>query len=320
MFYRAAFNQAIPTDGDKWDVSKVTTMSAMFNGAAAFNNGGVDGIKAWKTGLVTSMQAMFREAAAFNQPITKNGDKWDTTKVTTMTDMFNGARAFDQDIFNWKVGSVTNNLRMFTNSGLTPSSLLNRQPCSIPATASATLNWPKCPFCPDFGAQFADKTKLKAAVDACVGKVASGVGCCAAGADCGVAGTGAGATEMLCWDVSLVTDMADLFKDKAQFNADISYWKTGLVTTMKGMFHGAAAFNQAIPTDGDKWDTAKVADMQSMFEGASAFNKDIGTWDVSKVTNMQGMFNGAAAFNNGGADGIKAWKTGLVTSMRKMFL
>merc|ERR1719515_278309 len=186
----SAFNQDIGT----WDVSRVTSMAGMFNRAIAFNNGGADGIKAWKTGLVTDMVYMFSGAAAFNQPITKSGDKWDTTKVTTMTDMFNGARAFDQDIVNWKVGSVTNNLRMFTNSGLTPSSLLNRQPCSIPATASATLNWPKCPFCPDFGAQFADKTKLKAAVDACVGKVASGVGCCAAGADCGVAGTGAGAS------------------------------------------------------------------------------------------------------------------------------
>merc|ERR1719245_2987239 len=111
-----------------------------------------------------------------------------------------------------------------------------KKPCTTPATTATNVNLPVCPF--------EDKTKLKAAVDACVGKVASGVGCCAAGADCGVAGTGAGATEMPDWDVSLITDMEDLFKNKAQFNADISYWKTGLVTTMKGMFSGAAAFNQ----------------------------------------------------------------------------
>merc|ERR1719379_2814361 len=97
-------------------------------------------------------------------------------------------------------------------------------------------------------ARFADKTKLKAAVDACVGKVASGVGCCAAGADCGVAGTGAGATEMPDWDVSLVTDMEGLFTDMAQFNVDISSWNTAKVTNMKGMFAGASAFNKDIGT------------------------------------------------------------------------
>merc|ERR1719379_2968892 len=34
---------------------------------------------------------------------------------------------------------------------------------------------------------------------------------------------------------------------------------------------------------------------------------------------MAGMFNRAIAFNNGGGDGIKAWKTGLVTDMVYMF-
>merc|ERR1719389_1013008 len=260
----------------------------MFNGATAFDNGGADGIKAWKTGLVTNMANMFSGAAAFNQAIPTSGDKWDTAKVTDMSGVFNGASAFNKDISNWAVGSVTNNVNMFANSGLSQSSVLRRQPCTDPATVSATLNWRECPLCAESKPQFADKTKLKAAVDACIGKVASGVGCCAAGADCGVAGTGAGATEMPCWDVSLVTDMADLFKNKAQFNADISYWNTGLVTDMSGMFSrsmfedGAKTFNKDI----GNWDVSKVTDMAGMFYGASAFNKDIGTWDVSKVTYM----------------------------------
>merc|ERR1712078_501714 len=193
----SAFNQNIGA----WDTAAVTTTANMFNGATAFDNGGADGIKAWKTGLVTDMAYMFSGAAAFNQAIPTSGDKWDTAKVTDMSGMFNGASAFNKDIgtwdvsrvtsmaymftfataFNnggadgmkaWKVGSVTNNLRMFTNSGFTQSSLLHRQPCTIPATASATLNWPKCPFCPESGTPFADKTKLKAAVDACVAEVA----------------------------------------------------------------------------------------------------------------------------------------------------
>merc|ERR1719388_204303 len=258
------------------------------------------------------MANMFSGAAAFNQAIPTSGDKWDTAKVTDMSGVFNGASAFNKDISNWAVGSVTNNVDMFTNSGLSQSSVLRRQPCTDPTTVSATLNWRECPLCAESKPQFADKTKLEAAVDACVGKVASGVGCCAAGADCGVAGTGAGATEMPDWDVSLVTDMEDLFKNKAQFNADISRWNTAKVTNMHGTFDGASAFNKDIGA----WDVSKVTDMSSMFSRASAFNKDIGTWDVAKVTTMAYMFSSATAFKNGGADGIKAWKTGLVTNMQ----
>ena len=44
--------------------------------------------------------------------------------------------------------------------------------------------------------------------------------CCSHGADCGAAGP----VEMPYWDVSLVTEMSELFKAKAQFNADISRW------------------------------------------------------------------------------------------------
>ena len=38
------------------------------------------------------------------------------------------------------------------------------------------------------------------------------------------------------WDVSGITDMSGLFKDLANFNADISSWDTSGVTSMAGMF------------------------------------------------------------------------------------
>jgi surface protein len=34
------------------------------------------------------------------------------------------------------------------------------------------------------------------------------------------------------WDTSLVTDMSAVFRDKSNFNADISKWKVGKVTRM----------------------------------------------------------------------------------------
>ena len=38
------------------------------------------------------------------------------------------------------------------------------------------------------------------------------------------------------WDVSGITDMSGLFKDLANFDADISSWDTSGVTSMAGMF------------------------------------------------------------------------------------
>ena len=70
------------------------------------------------------------------------------------------------------------------------------------------------------------------------------------------------------WDVSQVTDMSNLFKDKATFNDDISAWNVSSVTNMGGMFRVATAFNQ-----------------------------DIGSWDVSSVTNMVNMLYIATSFN-----------------------
>ena len=66
-----------------------------------------------------------------------------------------------------------------------------------------------------FAAPFADKAALKTAVDNCLAVDATGRACCNHSADCGAAGT----TEMADWDVSLVTDMNDLFFDKGSFNA-----------------------------------------------------------------------------------------------------
>ena len=71
----------------------------------------------------------------------------------------------------------------------------------------------------------------------------------------------AACTDMPDWDVSLVTDMSELFKDKADFNVNISAWDTSQVTTMYKMFYGATAFNQPIGT----WSTSKVTNMAHVF-------------------------------------------------------
>ena len=90
-----------------------------------------------------------------------------------------------------------------------------------------------------FAAPFFNRAELRDAVEECLSVAPfDGVACCAT-ANCGPAGT----DEMQTWNVSQVMDMSELFKDKGQFNADISAWDTSQVTNMDAMFYGASAFN-----------------------------------------------------------------------------
>ena len=93
------------------DLSDVTNMSGMFDGASSFNQD----IGKWDTSNVTNMRGMFAGASSFNQDI----GKWDTSKVTEMSTMFDGADNFNQDISNWKVSNVIDKSNFSTNSALT---------------------------------------------------------------------------------------------------------------------------------------------------------------------------------------------------------
>ena len=128
----------------------------------------------------------------------------------------------------------------------------------------------------------------KAFVDACLAELGAGItGECTSWASGNNYGT------MPNWDVSLVTDMAQSFMHKSNFNGDISIWDTSQVTNMREMFRSASAFNQNIGI----WNTEKVTDMVRIFSSASAFNQDISSWTGSAATTAQvGMFYLSTAF------------------------
>jgi surface protein len=87
------------------DVSKVTSMTHMFNGAESFNQP----IGNWNVSKVTGMAYMFAGALKFNQPI----GNWNVSNVTSMAYMFDSAQSFNQPIGNWNVSNVTNMQYMF---------------------------------------------------------------------------------------------------------------------------------------------------------------------------------------------------------------
>jgi len=117
--------------------------------------------------------------------------------------------------------------------------------------------------------------------------------------------------EINTWNVSAITDMGELFRDKATFNSDISNWDVSNVTNMAIMFSGATAFNQPL----NSWNVSSVDNMNSMFFSANSFNQDLNSWNVSSVTNMNQIFRSAVGF----AGDIRSWIVSSVTLMNGMF-
>ena len=113
------------------------------------------------------------------------------------------------------------------------------------------------------------------------------------------------------WDVSLITDMSQIFKGKATFNSDISAWDVSSVTNMFEMFEYASNFNQNLAS----WDVSNVTNMHDTFHGGFSFNGDISSWDVSNVTNMWQMFHHAASFSQD----LSSWDVSNVSNMTAMF-
>jgi surface protein len=108
-----------------WDVSQVTDMSRIFNGAGWYPTFNAD-LSSWDVSQVTDMNNMFNGASAFNADISS----WDVSSVTDMSYMFYSnpndysnpgvllASAFNQDLSSWDVSSVTNMDNMFHGSGM----------------------------------------------------------------------------------------------------------------------------------------------------------------------------------------------------------
>ncbi|MDH3326437.1 MAG: BspA family leucine-rich repeat surface protein [Gammaproteobacteria bacterium] len=252
MFWgAAAFNQDMST----WDVSSINNISWMFADATSFNGD----LSNWNVSSVTDMNHMFVGAASFNQNI----ENWNVSSVTSMSEMFNGATSFDQNIGSWDVSSVTRMTKMFNSATSFNQNIENWD-------VSSVTNMSK---------MFNSATSFNQNISR--------------------------------WDVSSVTDMSYMFYGVTPFNQDISNWNVSSVTDMSGMFNSTASFNQDI----GNWDVSSVTDMSYMFYAVTSFNQDISNWNVASVTDMSAMFSAAFQFNQD----IGNWDVSSVTSMRNMF-
>ena len=96
------------------------------------------------------------------------------------------------------------------------------------------------------------------------------------------------------WNVSKVTNMAGMFYNCENFNADLSNWNVSKVTDTHGMFYNCENFN----SDLSKWDVSSVKNMHSMFYRCKDFKSDLSKWNVRSVENMYGMFWSCINFNS----------------------
>ena len=89
-------------------------------------------------------------------------------------------------------------------------------------------------------------------------------------------------------DVSLVTDMGDLFENTGYEirNIKIDQWDTSNVRNMSHMFYNCTDLN----CDLSNWDVSNVTNAEEMFYGCKQFNCDLSNWNLSNLKYSGGMF------------------------------
>ena len=271
-----------------WDVSSVTNMLGMFAQASSFNGD----LSSWNVSSVTAMRDMFAGASSFNGDLSS----WDVSSVTYMAWMFYNATSFNQNISFWDILNVTNMSNIFAGQ----NNLDQTNKCAIHTSWSSNENWPYdwSETCNSEPVVFQPQTKeeLQTAVDLWVDDNASAL---------------ATNGEINTWDVSLITDMSNLFVYKYTFNDDITNWNVSNVTNMNQMFHVASNFNQ----DLSSWDISNVLYFDKIFWNATSFNQNLSNWDVSNAISMNMMFLLASNFNQD----ISMWNVSNVNNMANMF-
>ena len=170
-------------DISRWDVSNVTNMSRMFGHARSFNRA----IGDWDVSNVTDMTSMFEGAFAFNQAI----EDWDVSNVTSMRFMFLGAESFNQPIGLWDVSNVTDMTNMFGEA------YKFNQPIGDWNVSNVT----------EMSYMFRNAHKFNQPIGD--------------------------------WNVSNVTNMNYMFGNAILFNQDIRNWNMSNVTRMENMFRDA---------------------------------------------------------------------------------
>lgn len=115
-----------------WDVSTIASFWATFRRASSFNQP----LDNWNMSNATRTDSMFHQASSFNQPL----NSWDVSKVIKMYAMFGGAISFNQPLNNWNTASVTTMVSMLEYAFSFDQDLSSWDLTSISASTSDQWN------------------------------------------------------------------------------------------------------------------------------------------------------------------------------------
>ncbi|AFG37208.1 BspA family leucine-rich repeat surface protein [Spirochaeta africana] len=226
---------------DTPDLSQVTDMSYMFQGASIFNGD----IENWDVSNVSEMAGVFSRASSFNGDI----GNWDTSNVTIMGEMFTDASSFDQDIGGWDTSNVIYMWHMFDTRGLGGAPIFNQDIGGWDVSNVQSME-----------SMFRGNEHFNQDISGWdVSSVTS------------MSNMFTGASnfnqDIGNWNTENVTDMAVMFYKATSFNQDIGNWDTSSVTDMSWMFQDATNFNQ----DLSGWCVTNITSKPSNFDTDSGF-------------------------------------------------
>jgi len=111
MFYNSGLRGAASMN--YWDVSNITNMKSMFEGAINFNDFNFT-IEDWNVSNVTTMNNMFKAVPEFSMDL----NKWDVSSLISADSMFYNTPLFNQDLADWNISNVEYMKGMLSFSGL----------------------------------------------------------------------------------------------------------------------------------------------------------------------------------------------------------
>lgn len=268
---------------DTWDVSAVTDMSSVFEGAVNFNQN----LSAWNTSSVTTFEDAFNGCVKYNQPM----GTWKTTNCRNMKNMFYGCSVFNQDLSPWDTIRVNDFSQMFMNATAFNGNVSKWN------TQSGN----------DFTSMFENATAFNIDISKWVMTGAQYIKRMFANAT-------AFNANLATWDVSGVTDMSGTFSGAVSFARNLSAWSVGKVTTMFEMFYKTTLFGADGTGALSNWDTSKVTDMTRMFS-LSGYNAAVTGWSFGVNAILTSMFESSINFNQE----ISSWKGSNVARVDRMF-
>jgi len=309
-----------------WDISKITSMQALFANKIDFNQDistkvvTVSGSSyiAWNTTNVTILTSLFScsvNSGNFNQNI----GNWDTSRVTSMSFMFNGQPKFNQDISTkvvtvsgssyiaWNTASVTTMDSMF-NSVVVDGEF--NQNIGNWNTGRVTSMNQLFTGQPNFNQDISTKVVTVSGSSYVAWNTLSATSMSFMFFTYGPTFNRLSGTfnqNIGNWNTSRVTTMASMFVNQANFNQNIgtkqvtvsastySAWTVSAVTSMFDMFYIhnptttgglAGSFNNSGSTSINNWDVRRLSAATDMFNYQIGFNQPIGNWNISGVTNF----------------------------------